>query len=135
MAVLVALDHPAYHQRVRLRKYNARVTVFQASNDGDAAAKVLRRAFPLWTPEDHRRLAMQHATIAGEQQVIWGNLANEAALKTWGRPYSVFDYRISGIASDEFDEQMKSALRTAAHASTYHGLAAAAHARAARGRS
>lgn len=127
------LDHPVYHQGVRLRSYNGRITVFQATSDRDAA-KVLKRLKPDWSKEDHAALAKAHASEAKAQRLEWDRLLNEAAMATFGRPFEFMDYRISAIGRDEFSDEYKEKLRFAAHASTYHMLASRAHAQAARGR-
>lgn len=132
MAILEPeLDHPAYHAQVKLRYYNYPVSVFQAVTDTDAA-KILRRLNPEWTKQDHATLAQRHREAAQRQSEAWNRLLNEAAEQTFGRPYRVTDYRVSGIACDEFSDAMKTQLRFAAHATTYHKRASSAHARAAR---
>jgi hypothetical protein len=76
-------------------------------------------------------LAQQHADAAVQQKKEWCRLADAAALETFGRPFRITDYRISGIACDAFSEPMKQALRFAAHACTHHQKASYAHAHAA----
>ena len=127
------LDHPAYHQAVKLRGYNCLVSVFRATTDADAA-KVLRRLNPAWTPAEHATLANAHAAASDRQRAVWDALLNEACLSAFGRPFQFADYRISGIGRDEFPEPVKEKLRFAAHATTYHGILARAHAYAARRR-
>ena len=125
------LDHPAYHASVSIPKYNGQVTVFRATSTYDAA-KVLKKANPDWSADDHLKLASLHVTEAGRQQVAYNTLLDEAAQETFGRPFQVTDYRISAIASDAFSAEKKSALRKAAHARTYHEVVGMAHAKAAR---
>lgn len=127
---LGALDHPAYHQTIKLRFYNGRITVFQAVSPSDAA-KVLRRLNTAWTLDEHTLLAQQHKDAAAQQKQEWIRLVDAAALEAFGRPFRITDYRISGIACDEFSEAMKQALRFAAHARTLHEKASFAHAHAA----
>jgi len=124
------LDHPAYHQAIRLPKYNRTVNVFQACDSADAG-KVLRRTNPDWTKADHLQLAKLHATEAAQQLVSYNSLLEAAAQETFGRPYQVTDYRISAIACDEFSPEKKDALRFAAHARTNHRTIALAHMKAA----
>ena len=125
------LDHPAYHQALKLRGYNRKVTIFQAVSDADAA-KLLKCFAPEWTRADHERLSQMHAAAAVQYEAEWGTLADEAALQTFGRPYRFTDYHISGIAREEFPEELKTKLRFAAHANAHHSVASRAHARAAR---
>ena len=125
------LDHPAYHRRVHVRGYNYAITIFQAHSDRDAA-RILRRNNPDWTAQDHLDLAAKHAQAQHRQRAAWKLVANAAALETYGRPYQFWDYKISGIASEDFSETAKARLRFAAHAETYHMLASRAHAFAAK---
>lgn len=129
--LVAELDHPAYHERVKLPGYNGKTTVFQAVTDRDAA-HVLRRVNPAWTKEQHLELAQRHAGETLRQREAWNKLLNEAAQQTFGRPFQFFDYRISGIGRDEFSEEHKVALRFHAHATTYHEQVSRAHAHAAR---
>lgn len=132
MATLIKeMDHSAYHAKVRIRGYSNSVTVFQAVTNLDAA-RILRRANPAWGPEDHRKLAEQHEIAAQNQTERWSQLVNEAANETWGRDFKIFDYRISGVGSDEFAEDVKDELRFCAHAASSHRALACAHARAAK---
>lgn len=134
MASLVErLDNPAYHQGVKLRGYNHRVTVFQATSDRDAA-KVLRRLKPDWSKSEHAELAKAHAAEADSQRMEWDRLLDDAAMATFGRPFQFQDYRISAIGREEFSDEHKQKIRFAAHATTYHTLASRAHAQASRGR-
>lgn len=127
------LNNPAYHQGIKLRGYNGQITVFQAVNDRDAA-KVLKRLKPQWSKPEHADLAKAHEDEAQAQRAEWNRLLDEAAMATFGRPFQFHDYRISAIGREEFSEEHKKKLRFAAHAVTYHTLAARAHAKAARGR-
>lgn len=134
MTTLVSsLDHPAYHQAIRLRGYNAAVTACQAATDADAA-RVLRHANPDWTSADHLALFEAHEAARKAQQAEWNRLIDAASMETFGRPWRIFDYLISGIGRNEFSEEKKTALRFAAHAATSHGALARAHKAASRGR-
>lgn len=130
IALNAKLDHPAYHEAVRLPKYNGPVNVIQAVTSRDAA-HVLRRANPDWTPVDHLTLADLHATEAARQLMQYNALLDQAANETFGRPFQPTDYRISAIGSDLFSEEKKVALRHAAHARTNHRVIASAHLKAA----
>lgn len=125
------LDYPAYLAEYKVRGYNGKVNIFQAVSVKDAAT-ILRRVAPEWSKEDHLRLAAQHSRAALELRDEWSKLADEAAVATFGRPFRFTDYRISGIACEEFSAYYKERLRFAAHASSNHGCASRAHAEAAR---
>lgn len=126
-----ALDHPAYHEALKLPKYNRRVTVVSACSAGDSA-KVLRRLKPDWTRDDHAALAAAHATTADSLETRYSELLDKAAQETFGRPFEFGDYRISAIGRDEFSPEMKDSLRFVAHAKGNHRLVSQAHAHAAR---
>lgn len=128
---MITLDHPAYTGRVRLRGYNGAVSATGACTPLDAS-HVLRRLNPAWTKQEHAALGDYHAEQRHLCDQQWSTLVDEAALATWGRPYSIFDYRISGIASDEFPEKFKTRLRFLAHASANHSRLSHAHRAAAR---
>jgi len=130
------LDHPAYLMAVKISGYNttgSRITVFQAVTDTDAA-KVLIKAFPEWSNQDHLRLQEEHRTEAQRHCDAWNKVADEAAQATFGRPFHVTDYRISAIGSDEFSPEHKQALRLHAHAKGKHQRLASAHGIAAHSR-
>jgi hypothetical protein len=127
------LDHPAYHQAIKLPKYNGNVTVFQAVSGTDAA-RVLRQVNPDWTQDDHLTLASLHQTESAKQQMRYNVLLDTAAKETFGRPFQFTDYRISAIGSEEFSDELKTELRQAAHARSYHAIVARAHMVAARRR-
>lgn len=136
MTTLVSeLDHMAYAKTIRLRGYTRRtgITVLQALSAGDAAT-VLIRANPDWTKADHLHLAAAHHDEATRQKAAWSRIVNEASLATFGRPYGIWDYKVSGIAREEFSAEHKEALRFAAHAGGNHATLALAHERAAKRR-
>ena len=123
------LGHPAYQAQIRIPGYNypgSRVTVFQAVTVADAA-KVLVKANPAWSREDHRNLAEDHQRSWRECGAKWNEVANEAAHSTFGREFLLTDYRISGIAREEFSEGDKKALRDLAGRRGRHMRLAAAH--------
>lgn len=127
------LNHPAYTGVVRLKGYNWPVTVQQACTPPDAG-KVLIRLNPDWTKQDHKTLAAAHQAASSEMEAKWNALVDEAAMQTFGRKFQFSDYRISGIAAEEFSPEHKEQLRTLAHARTKHSRIAQAHTAAAKSR-
>lgn len=121
-----SLDAPRYHEQVRLRGYTRSVCVLSActSNDG---ASILRRLARELSKEEHFKLADAHAKAAADQCAEWNRLADKAAVETFGRPFRFGDYKISGIACEEFEDGMKAQLRFAAHAQSNHKAASRAH--------
>jgi len=130
------LDHPAYLMVVKISGYNtigSRITVFQAVTDADAA-KVLIKACPEWSKQDHLRLQEEHRAEAKRHREAWEKVADEAAQATFGRPFQVTDYRVSAIGSYEFSPEHKQALRLHAYAKGKHQRLASAHGIAAHSR-
>lgn len=130
-AMTQSLDNPVYHQKLKLPRYNGAVNVFQACTEADAA-KVLLKLNPTWTGPDHQQLAELNRKEAEKLSISYRELLDAAAQEVYGRPYTFTDYRISAIASEDFTEDKKTALRFAAHAKTNHETVARAHAFAAR---
>lgn len=128
----LSLDHPAYHQPVKLRGYNGRVDVFRALLPRDAA-RVLRAVKPDWTRQEHIDLAGRHKAESDRLSTLHTELLDRAHMQTFGVPRGFHDYRISAIGRDEYPEDLKEQLRAAAHGSTYHSQLHHAHL-AARGR-
>lgn len=127
------IDSPTYRDVAKLPKYNAKVSPLSAH--GSDGGKLLAKRLLGWTKADHLAAAAEHERLAAEMEKQWGVEANKAAQAAWGRDYKASDYRISGIASDEFDAKHKDELRRLAHTGTAHKDAAHAHKMAARMRS
>lgn len=128
---LGALAHLAYEQWVKLPRYNCRIAVPCASTVADAA-RLLIRFNPQWTKQDHEELAKAHGDAAKECAVKWDEEVERASMETYGRPYRITDYQISGIARDEYGSARKDALHLFALGKTYHNFIGRAHAEAAR---
>lgn len=130
---LALLSHPAYRARVRLRGYNHAVSAAGAVSARDAA-NVLITANPAWTRQDHRRIAHEHQQAEAYRRRAWGEEADAAAQEAFARPYRFTDYRVSGIACEEFSDSHKAMLREHAHSASAHSALAAAHRAAAHSR-
>ncbi len=127
------INSDVYRGQSKLAKHNGKVSPLSV-NDQSAAGKLLAQRLPDWSKEDHLSAATQHDALAAQAKRDWSKAADAAAQATWGRPFQATDYRVSGIASDEFTTAHKDTLRTLAHKQTAHGLAAAAHRGAAKKR-
>jgi hypothetical protein len=121
-----ALTDPAYTTQVRLPKITAKVDA-TTSLGADVGAKVLRQTLPGWTKQDHAKAAKFHADAADRMSKEWSKVVNAAAQDAWGRDYQAGDYRISGIASDEFGDKFKDQLRKLVHDMSDHKWLSAAH--------
>ncbi|HIH2745416.1 TPA: hypothetical protein ACYLN4_001096 [Burkholderia lata] len=122
-----------YAERVRLPKYNIQPSVMSATDERDGA-KILREVLPGLTRGEHKALAAVHEDMAKHCQQSWDALLDVASLETFGRPFGSCDYRISGIARDEYPDVRKEQLRTLAQGASRHKRAARAHAYLATGR-
>lgn len=114
-----SLDHPAYHQHVKLRGYNGRVTAVRAVVASDGA-RVLRRIKPDWTRQDHLVLAAKHKAEHERLHALHIELLDAAHLATFGTSRGFHDYRITAIGREEYPEAMKEQLRIAAYGSSMH---------------
>jgi hypothetical protein len=132
-ASLSDLKDALYNTPVRLKGYNGSVTISTAHGDADKA-RVLIQLQPEMTRSQHASLARGFATLADHLDAEWNREIDEAAMETWGRPWQVTDYRISGIGSDEFSNQRKTKLRTFAQGATKAKYIAQGHEAAAKSR-
>lgn len=123
-----------YGEEVRMRRYNIKPSVNTACTTADSA-RILRSLMPSLTVEEHRAIANVHLDMAARALTSWSTIVNLASLETFGRRYETWDYKVSGIARDEFSNVRKEQLRVLMHAATKHNRAASAHeALAGRGR-
>lgn len=118
-------EHPAYLAEPRRGwgSYTRRVSVLSVTDASDGR-RLLKRYMPGLTAEQHRTIADGHVKKAQEHQALWNKNADEAVMETFGRPWSFHDYRISGIAREEFTEERKEVLRLhSRRRSDHHRLA------------
>lgn len=108
------------------RGYGRRVNVTSTIQPGDGKA-LLKSLMPDVDKRQHDDLARQHAQAAKKNTRLWNQLVDRAMLRTFGRPFSIGDYKISGICREEFDERTKNLLRKYAHNSGTHGHLAVLH--------
>ena len=122
------LDHPAYTTTARrgLGLCLVRQSALNAFNPS-VGVRLLRRFLPAATKAWHACMADLHARKSLEHDQAWGTTADLAATACWGRPFMFLDYRISGIASDEFSPEHQDLLRHHAQASSGHLQLAVLH--------
>lgn len=124
----LSLEHPAY--RTSPRKgwggYTCRVTLLSVIS-ADAGRRLLRKLMPNLTKDQYRQIGLEHVKLALLHAAAWSTKVNEACIATFGRPYGFHDYRVSGIARDEFCEEDKNALRAHAHKQGHHHQLAIFH--------
>lgn len=115
-----------YDLNVRLRGYNTRPSVNSACSTSDAA-RILRTTMPFLTAAEHVAIGNIHLDMAARALSSWSTIVNLASLETFGRQYQLTDYKISGIARDEYSCERKEQLRLLIRAATRHNKAALAH--------
>ena len=123
---LKMLMDPIYDEKVKVPKYSGKVSVLSA-NDSRVAANILINLAPRMSKSEHARIASQYKDLANYLDQQWSKTADSAALRAWGRPFTILDYRVSGIGSNDFSESEKAKLRYFAHTATRAIKAAAAH--------
>ena len=126
-----SIEDSAYTRRIKLPRYNIPVNVMMATSPRDAA-RILRKLRPEWRREFHALMAQAHETLYEAAKAAYRQLLDKASQEAFGRSFQVLDYSISGIASEEFSEEHKVALRSVCHAKNWHQAIASAHRYAAR---
>jgi hypothetical protein len=126
------LKNPIYRTPVKVRGYNGKPTVMSAH--GKDAGDVLIALQPETTRAQHAQLARGFEALSDSLSDDYNRTLDEAAQATWGRPWQVTDYRVSGIGSDEFSEEFKEKLRPLAYGMSQAETIAHAHAFAAKSR-
>jgi len=119
---------PIYKKEFKFPKMNFAVTPTSGSSE---AAKAVIYLFPEWTKEDHLAAARKHTKDAEKLKKEWGKVQEKAHMKTFGKKPEFGDYKISGVGSDKYPEDMKNKLRELAYGSGNAGALAAAHKKAA----
>lgn len=114
-----------YNEAQKMPKYNGLVS--PSSAHGRDGGKMLKERLQDYTKQDHLEAYAAHTAAAAESEKKWGETVDKAAQETFGRPYSISDYKISGIASDKFSNENKDKLRDLARTTTDHKEAATAH--------
>ncbi|MGF6440310.1 hypothetical protein [Paraburkholderia youngii] len=115
-----------YEVAVRLPRYTRNPSVNSAHSTADAA-RILHKVMPPLTVAEHQALANVHLDMMATALTSWATIVNLACLETFGRPYQFSDYRVSGVARDEFTMERKEQLRLLSRAETRHRNAARAH--------
>ncbi|MBG6083057.1 hypothetical protein [Rubrivivax gelatinosus] len=121
-------EHPAYLAEPRRGwgNYTRRVSVLSVTDASDGR-RLLKRFMPGLSAEVHRAIADGHVRKAQEHQALWAKNADEAMVETFARPFRVHDYRVSGIAREEFSDERKNVLRMCARRGSEHHRLAILH--------
>ena len=99
-----------YRGGVRIRKHSKPVTVFSSGLSDQQRRRLVQRLFGD-ERELHRKLAHHYWKRMNRYQALYTRALYLASMKTFGRPFTFGDYRVSGIGSDEFDSTDKDRIR------------------------
>ena len=91
------------------------------------AHKKMIRALPNYTKADHLEAARIHDEEAKKLNDTWHDEVKHAHMETFHEPWTAFDYRVSGIGSDQYSEVRKHNLRLLTRQETAHKDAAELH--------
>ncbi len=125
-------DSPTYKERVKVRGWNVKVSPLM---DADVGGRLLRQRLPHFSKSDHEAAAHFHAKQRKHFLAEWNDLVEREHRRVFKRPFEATDYKIAGIAREEYSESVKDQLRELASAASDAGAAAAAHWKAAGKRS
>lgn len=125
---LLSLAHPVYS--VSPRKgwggYTRRVALLNVLTPDDGL-RLMRKLLPDVSKAQFKELGLEHARRAREHASAWSERVDLACRTTFGRPYQFTDYRISGIAREEFSNEDKDALRLHSRRNSQHRQLAILH--------
>jgi hypothetical protein len=124
----LSFELPEYQMQPRSdwHGYTRAVTVLTTLGPEDTK-ELLCKFMPGLTRQQHRTLGEAHLRASIQCQLDWGKTVNAAAQETFGRAYEATDYKISGIAREEFSEGRKNTLRDLAHKESAHSHVAWGH--------
>jgi len=124
----LTLNDPAYTSTARrgFAGHSFAPSVLSALSP-NSAVRLLKRFTPSATKSWHAKMADLHAEQSRKHRLNWSLVADRAAMRTFGRKFEVYDYRISAIGRDEFVDEDKDALRVHAISDGQHYRLAILH--------
>jgi len=125
------LSHPVYCSETKLKNWNGLVSVKNCGCER-MAARLLKRAMPELTKQQHSAFAAYHSNRAAKLLSIWNRVMDRAAIETFGRPWIFTDYKICAIGCEDFSATHKRVLRHCAYRRTEHSHLARVHERLAK---
>ena len=122
------IDNPAYTSTARkgFAGHTFPPSVLTAL-DAESAKRLLRKFMSNTSKDEHFALAASHAAAAEKADSAWIKLVKDQFLAVFGRPYGPTDYKVSGIARDEFPDSVKSKLRDLRDGANAHTTLSIAH--------
>lgn len=108
----------------KLPRHSAKMRLLAPGAGTSAAAKKLRELLQSWNGIAFAEEAGRHIRCEMLAGLAWDLVVDQAMRDTFGRPYEATDYKIAGIARDEFPSEVKDLLRFLAQSKSSHGSAA-----------
>lgn len=99
-----------YRDAVRIRNHSKPVTVFSSGLGDHQRRRLVQRLFGN-ERSLHRELALRYWKRMKRYQALYNRALHLASMKTFGRPFTFGDYRVSGIGRDEFESSDKDRIR------------------------
>ena len=126
-AAVPDINSPVYHEVEKAKGFNSPVSPLHSAAAGQAGGRMLIARLPNFKKGDHASAAKKHRGDADKKDKQWGKLWNTEFEKQFGHPPQMWDYKVSGIGSDELPEKVKTKLRKLAHEAGWHRAAAESH--------
>ena len=123
---LPGINSSIYTKPVKMRGKHEQ-NLFSSAVGGPRAAKILQNRLLSWTKQDHAEAARHHLAQAKKLEALWSKIVDKAHMKKFGTKYTIFDYKISCIARDEYPEKVKKVLRRICREGQRHKSAAVLH--------
>lgn len=105
------MDLSIYNKTIKIRYQKQPQSLFGLSGSSNIR-KWMRTYFPHATKEQHKQLRDQAKEKFEELDKEWSNIVETEFQRLFHRPFEVRDYRVSGIARDEFSAEVKEKLRS-----------------------
>ena len=105
------MDLSIYNKTIKVRYQKQAQNLFMLSG-GSNIRKWMRTYFPNATVELHKQLRVQAKEKFDALDKEWSNIVETEFQRLFHRPFEVRDYRVSGIARNEFSPEVKEKLRS-----------------------
>lgn len=117
-----------YTQLHRLAKWTRSISV-ACSPCLQTGARLLRRALPDWSKDQHLASSRYHQARVRRLDAAWALVWKRAFMEVHGRLPRFEDYRITAIGCEDIAERHKRVLRHCAYQATVHARLAHTHGR------
>lgn len=89
--------------------------------------KIVRMMYPKYSKLQHTQASEYHRGRVSQLYNDWSNLVSREFKKKFGREYHMTDYKVAGIAREEFPEKVKDRLRELNRLTNFHSTMAIGH--------